>query len=161
MLAILGVVCLKLPREGWLPLPLMVYFLLWILTSTAINLLLFYTNDASTWPVAALMILLYVVFVAGIFLLNRCVDLSEHGAEQHAVAPALPAPKDSPLIAGAADRGGGGGGGPLRQALLLARARARASGARCAASSGCRGSSAHRAAAAGTARQLKACGCSR
>ena len=113
VLAILGVVCLKLPREGLrLPLPLMVYFLLWILTSTAINLLLFYTNDASTWPVAALMILLYVVFVAGIFLLNRCVDLSEHGAEQHAVAPAaLPAPKeDSPLIAGAADRGDGGGG---------------------------------------------------
>ena len=111
VLAILGVVCLKLPREGLrLPLPLMVYFLLWILTSTAINLLLFYTNDASTWPVAALMILLYVVFVAGIFLLNRCVDLSEHGAEHHAVAPALPAPKeDSPLIAGAADRGDGGG----------------------------------------------------
>ena len=112
VLAILGVVCLKLPREGLrLPLPLMVYFLLWILTSTAINLLLFYTNDASTWPIAALMILLYVFFVAGIFLLNRCVDLSEHGAEHHAVAPALPAPKeDSPLIAGAADRGDGGGG---------------------------------------------------
>ena len=33
VLAILGVVCLKLPREGLrLPLPLMVYFLLWILT---------------------------------------------------------------------------------------------------------------------------------
>ena len=32
------------------------------------------------------MILLYVFFVAGIFLLNRCVDLSS-GAEQHAVAP--------------------------------------------------------------------------
>ena len=50
VLAIVGVVCIRLPREGIrIPLPLMLYFLLWTTGATVTDAALFYSTQANRW----------------------------------------------------------------------------------------------------------------
>ena len=82
LLAMLGVVCIKLPKEGArMPLPLVLYFLAWVVIATTTDLLLFFTTAEITWFVACVMVLLYVLFCAGVALLNALFDLSDAGPE--------------------------------------------------------------------------------
>ena len=62
--------CIKLPKEGaHMPLPLVLYFLAWVVVATTTDLLLFFTTAEMTWFVACGMVLLYVFFCAGVALL--------------------------------------------------------------------------------------------
>ena len=89
LLAMLGVVCIKLPKEGaHMPLPLVLYFLAWVVVATTTDLLLFFTTAEMTWFVACGMVLLYIFFCAGVALLNALFDLSE-------AAPELPSDPES------------------------------------------------------------------
>jgi Ca2+/Na+ antiporter len=54
LLAMLGVVCIKLPKEGArIPLPLVLYFLAWVVIATTTDLLLFFTTAEITWRFAS------------------------------------------------------------------------------------------------------------
>ena len=54
LLAMLGVVCIKLPKEGaHMPLPLVLYFLAWVVIATTTDLLLFFTTAEITWRLAS------------------------------------------------------------------------------------------------------------
>ena len=110
LLAMLGVVCMKLPKEGArMPLPLVLYFMAWVVIATMTDLLLFFTTAEITWVVACVMVLLYVLFCAGVALLNALFDLSEAVPEltvdpespwnqQDPMEPAPPKPRRDPSL---------------------------------------------------------------
>ena len=124
LLALLGIVCTQMPREGVrIPLPLMLYFLAWVGIATTTDLLLFFTTAEITWIVACVMVLLYVLFVTGVVLLNALFDLSEAGGPDVGGGGHLDVDDDAEAAAeggegrlalpepAAKQPGGGGGGG--------------------------------------------------
>merc|ERR1719453_2204954 len=79
LLAILGVVCIRLPADydstpsQHLAAPLMLYFLGWTAIATATDVSLFYADVETTWPASMTMVALYVAFVAGAFACHRLI----------------------------------------------------------------------------------------
>ena len=94
LLAVLGVVCVLLPRDGVrLPLPLILYFAAWVAAGTAVDALLFQVDTYTTWPTAAAMVALYAAFVGGAFVLHKCAELGD--------VPSPNAPRSPPPAASA------------------------------------------------------------
>merc|ERR1711871_1207981 len=75
LLAILGVVCVRLPGNGVARLPpgLMIYFVGWAAVATAVDVSLYYSDVETTWPASMSMVALYAAFVAGIFVCHRVI----------------------------------------------------------------------------------------
>jgi Ca2+/Na+ antiporter len=142
LLAILGVVCIRLPPEAEqassapLAKPLMLYFIAWTAIATATDASLFYSDVDTTWPASMTMVALYVAFVCGAFLCHRLIpgfvgdDPTAQGLPTHALVhtpdsklaaaaygSALPAGGGALVASGERAHAVGGyrGGGPLRE----------------------------------------------
>ena len=123
LLAVLGVVCVLLPRDGVrLPLPLILYFAAWVAAGTAVDALLFQVDTYTTWPTAAAMVALYAAFVGGAFVLHKCAELGDvpPQPERAALAAACAAVGTAATAAATPAAAPGGKRGPTESSPLLA-----------------------------------------
>ena len=123
LLAVLGVVCVLLPRDGVrLPLPLILYFAAWVAAGTAVDALLFQVDTYTTWPTAAAMVALYAAFVGGAFVLHACAELGDvpPQPERAALAAACAAVGTAAATAATPAAALGGKRGPTESSPLLA-----------------------------------------
>ena len=118
LLAILGVVCVRLPADydskpsQHLAQPLMLYFLAWTAVATATDVSLFYADVETTWPASMTMVALYVAFVVGAFVCQRIFPgfVGEESASATLPTHALP-PTPTAIVASQSRAVGGYQGG--------------------------------------------------
>ena len=118
LLAILGVVCVRLPADydsrpsQHLAPPLMLYFLAWTAVATATDMSLFYADVETTWPASMTMVALYVAFVVGTFVCHRIFPgfVGEESASATLPTHALP-PTPTAIVASQSRAVGGYQGG--------------------------------------------------
>ena len=122
LLAVLGVVCVLLPRDGVrLPLPLILYFAAWVAAGTAVDALLFQVDTYTTWPTAAAMVALYAAFVGGAFVLHKCAELGDVPPQpERAALAAACAAVGTAATAATPAAAPGGKRGPTESSPLLA-----------------------------------------
>ena len=98
LLCVLGLECILLPPEGLeLPKPLMYYFMVWVVLTTSLDAMLFYTSVELTWYMANVMVLAYILFVTYLFFFDSLTT-----ARGASVADALTDESDAQAAAAAA-----------------------------------------------------------